>query len=135
VVQMTRMFGSWFKFDKRKHLLLLLTNKKVQGQIVDKREGKVEITVTSIQKVGRIGLSKTTRRLINPKSLLPGGKRPVNEYACANMESARKVGEELASFAERHQIREVVRLKGPEYMNTQLLNSFGSSHHVLEVEK
>jgi ribosomal protein L18 len=115
---MTRMFGSWFKFDKRKHLLLLLTNKKVQGQIVDKREGKVEITVTSIQ-----------------KSLLPGGKRPVNEYACANMESARKVGEELASFAERHQIREVVRLKGPEYMNTQLLNSFGSSHHVLEVEK
>ncbi|KAK4526989.1 hypothetical protein GAYE_SCF31G4910 [Galdieria yellowstonensis] len=87
---MTRMFGSWFKFDKRKHLLLLLTNKKVQGQIVDKREGKVEITVTSIQ-----------------KSLLPGGKRPVNEYACANMESARKVGEELASFAERHQIREL----------------------------
>ncbi|GJQ15938.1 hypothetical protein GpartN1_g7729.t1 [Galdieria partita] len=84
------MFGSWFKFDKRKHLLLQLTNKKVEGQIVDKREGRVEVTISSIQ-----------------KSLLPDGKRPVNAYGCANMESARKVGEELASFAERHRIREL----------------------------
>lgn len=56
VSEMTRMYGSWFKFDKRKHLLLQLTNRKVEAQIVDKREGIVDVTISSIQKVGNVTL-------------------------------------------------------------------------------
>eukprot|EP00871_Galdieria_phlegrea_P002289 jgi/Galph1/3060/GphlegSOOS_G1738.1 len=84
------MYGSWFKFDKKKHLLLQLTNRKIEAQIVDKRNGRVEVTVSSIQ-----------------KNLLPDGKRPVNKYGCSNTEAARKVGEELAAFAERNNLKEL----------------------------